>query len=191
MKEPRIFLLDSYDSFTFNIAHYLEKAGCSVDVYLNNQCTVAQAAAYDAIVLSPGPGLPKDAGILLEVIDHYLGKKPILGVCLGLQALCEHVGASLYNRTTVMHGRQVPLEVHAESCLLQGVGALDVGLYHSWAIDGSNLPQQWAVKASALDGVPMVVEAPELKAMGTQFHPESVLTPEGQRMIDNWVASLD
>jgi anthranilate synthase component 2 len=187
----KVLLIDNYDSFTYNLVHYLEKMDVEVVVVRNDQ-EIPSLEIFDALVLSPGPGLPKESGKLMEVIANAYGKMPILGICLGMQALAEHSGAALYNRDGVMHGRTAELENIQESLLLKDVQNVTVGLYHSWAIVAEGLPKEWKVCATAMDDLaPMVVENRTKRAYAVQFHPESILTVEGFKMMENWVQSLD
>jgi len=186
----KVLLIDNYDSFTYNLVHYLEKMDVEVDVVRNDQ-KIPLLENFDALVLSPGPGLPKESSKLMTVIAAAYGKMPILGICLGMQALAEHAGAALYNRKGVMHGRTVKLQNIQESVLLQDVQDLTVGLYHSWAIVAEELPGDWKVCATAMeDCAPMVMENRGKRAYAVQFHPESILTKGGFKMIENWVLSL-
>lgn len=185
----RILLLDNYDSFTWNLQHLLEPLA-AVDVVRNDAITVDEAAAYDRIVLSPGPGLPAEAGIMMELLHRLMPTHPILGVCLGMQAIVEACGGALYNQQNVRHGVAVKCipepPVHR---LFQGLPAsFEVGLYHSWAADPGALPADLRVTARSNEGVIMAVEHLHHAVCGVQFHPESVLTPMGERMIKNWVA---
>ena len=186
----KVLLIDNYDSFTYNLVHYLEKMDVEVVVVRNDQ-NIPSLEAFDALVLRPGPGLPKESGKLMDVIANAYGNKPILGICLGMQALAEHSGAKLYNRDGVMHGRTTELENLKDSLLLEGVRDMTVGLYHSWAVVAEGLPSDWTVCATAMDDrAPMVMENKEKKAYAMQYHPESILTVEGFRMMENWVNSI-
>lgn len=186
----RILLLDNYDSFTWNLHHLLDPHA-EVDVVLNDRITVDQAATYDRIVISPGPGLPREAGITMDLLDRLRTTRPILGVCLGMQAIMEVYGGALYNLGTVNHGvavRCIPTAPHDP--LFQGMPAeFEVGLYHSWAADEATLPIDLQVKARSEEGVVMALRADAHPVCGVQFHPESVLTPLGRAIIDNWVRS--
>lgn len=186
----RILLLDNRDSFTWNLQHLLVQHA-AVDVRRNDAITVDEAARYDRIVLSPGPGLPREAGVLMEVLEHLHGTHPILGVCLGMQALVEHFGGQLYNQQRVMHGVAVPCQVQKQDePLFTGLPAtFAVGLYHSWAADPARSPAVLEVTAISSAGVIMAVRHRTLPLCGVQFHPESVLTPLGPRIIANWMAS--
>jgi anthranilate synthase component 2 len=185
----RILLLDNRDSFTWNLQHLLVQHA-AVDVRRNDAITVEEAARYDRIVLSPGPGLPREAGILMPLLDQLHRSHPILGVCLGMQALVELFGGRLYNQARVMHGIAVPCQVGAAGdALFAGMPAtFEVGLYHSWAADPDQFPPVLEVTAVSDAGVVMAVRHRELPLHGVQFHPESVLTPLGPRLIANWVA---
>jgi anthranilate synthase component 2 len=185
----RILLLDNRDSFTWNLQHLLVQHA-AVDVRRNDAITVEEAARYDRIVLSPGPGLPREAGILMPLLDQLHRSHPILGVCLGMQALVELFGGRLYNQAQVMHGVAVPCQVRAVGDpLFVGMPAtFEVGLYHSWAADPDHFPPVLEVTAVSEAGVVMAVRHRELPLCGVQFHPESVLTPLGPRLIANWVA---
>jgi len=189
----KVLLLDNYDSFTYNLAHYLEKLDCEV-VVLRNDDPALQSVdwnAFDGLVLSPGPGLPEESGELMRIIADQFGRMPILGVCLGMQALALHSGGELYNRQGVMHGRSVTIKAKRPGQLLRGIDDLTVGLYHSWAVVADRLPKDWGITAVALqDEAPMVMEHESGKAFGVQFHPESILTTQGYEMLSNWVSLL-
>ena len=189
----KVLLLDNYDSFTYNLAHYLEKLDCEVDVLRNDDPALATLDwnIYSGLVLSPGPGLPEESGQLMTILSARFGHMPILGVCLGMQALALHSGGSLYNRDGVMHGRSVALSPLQTGTLLQRISDFNVGLYHSWAVRRDSLPAHWTVTAVALtDEAPMVMEHADGKSFGVQFHPESILTAQGLEMLANWVALL-
>ncbi len=188
----KVLLIDNYDSFTYNLVHYLEKSGAEVTVYRNDAVELANldVLQFDGLVLSPGPGLPEESGQLMSVITQSFGKLPLLGVCLGMQALALHTGGQLYNRKGIMHGRTTTLKVLGKSKLLSGITKFQVGLYHSWAVEKSTL-QDWELCAVALEeDAPMVIESERYRAYGVQFHPESVLTPQGLQIIENWLALL-
>ena len=188
----KVLLIDNFDSFTYNLVHYLEQFGAAVTVYRNDAAELAHLdfTLFDGLVLSPGPGLPEESGQLLKVIAASFGQLPILGVCLGMQALALHTGGRLYNRTGIMHGRTTTLNVLQDTLLLKGMTEFQVGLYHSWAVDKNTL-KDWQLCAVALEeDAPMVIESRPNKAYGFQFHPESVLTPQGAQMIKNWLTLL-
>ena len=185
----RILLLDNYDSFTWNLHHLLEPHA-EVDVVRNDAITVDDAAQYDRIVLSPGPGLPSEAGIMLDLLMKLMPTHPILGVCLGMQGIIEVCGGTLYNQVQVMHGVAVScLPAAPRDALFAGLPErYDVGLYHSWAADPKTLPSELRITARSEAGVIMAVRHMRFNVCGVQFHPESVLTPLGGRIIANWMA---
>jgi len=180
----KVLLIDNYDSFTFNLVHYLEELDCEVTVFRNDSSALDELdlSMFQGLVLSPGPGLPENNGILMDIASKAIGTIPLLGVCLGMQALGILAGSSLYNRNGVMHGRTAKLQkVANDGILLNGVKSLTVGLYHSWAVKTEGLGPQWKVCAVALDDdAPMVIENIADHAFGVQFHPESILTNEGK-----------
>ena len=187
----KVLLIDNYDSFTFNLVHYLEELDCEVTVFRNDSSALDELdlSMFQGLVLSPGPGLPENNGILMDIASKAIGTIPLLGVCLGMQALGILAGSSLYNRNGVMHGRTAKLQkVANDGILLNGVKSLTVGLYHSWAVKTEGLGPQWKVCAVALDDdAPMVIENIADHAFGVQFHPESILTDQGKLMMKNWV----
>ncbi len=185
----RILLLDNYDSFTWNLHHLLEPHA-AVDVVRNDAITVDDAARYQRIVLSPGPGLPAEAGIMMELLHRLMPTHPILGVCLGMQGIVEACGGTLYNQAQVMHGVAVPCTpAEPRDPLFADLPSpFDVALYHSWAADPATLPATLRVTAHSHQGVIMGVRHVRYKVCGVQFHPESILTPEGDRIIANWMS---
>ena len=187
----KVLLIDNYDSFTYNLVHYLEELDCEVTVLRNDSSVLNELdlSMFHGLVLSPGPGLPENNGILMDIASKALGTIPLLGVCLGMQALGILAGSSLYNRNGVMHGRTAKLQkVANDGILLNGVKSLTVGLYHSWAVKTEGLGPPWKVCAVALDDdAPMVIENIADHAFGVQFHPESILTNQGKLMMKNWV----
>ncbi len=186
----KVLLIDNYDSFTYNLVHYLEKLQVDVTVVRNDK-TLPSLELFDGLVLSPGPGLPKESGQLMPILNKAFGNIPILGICLGMQALAEHCGALLYNRKGVMHGRTVQLENIKPSILLDGLEDKTVGLYHSWAVDSESLGEDWCICATAMDdSAPMVMENSQKMAFAVQFHPESILTTDGFKVIENWVKTI-
>jgi len=185
----KLLVIDNYDSFTYNLVHDAEAIlGTTVTVRRNDALTLDEVADYDALLLSPGPGIPSEAGLLLDIIRRYATKKPMLGVCLGHQALGEAFGAALYNLPQVYHGIATPIKrTSAESVLLAGVERqMEVGRYHSWCIQPDSLPQEWVVTALDADGDIMAMRHEHLPLYGVQFHPESVLTPEGKMILANF-----
>lgn len=186
----KIALIDNLDSFTYNLVHYLEGLGCDVVVSRSVNVAKLDLSGFDGLVLSPGPGLPKDHPGLMEVIEVWGGRKPILGVCLGMQALITFDGGELVNQVQVKHGVAEPLRLLKEGCLLRGFeDDFTVGLYHSW---GVKMPDDaaWQVLAKNLNGLPMAVENVERKMFAVQFHPESILTPNGKLILENFLAQL-
>jgi anthranilate synthase component 2 len=187
-----ILVVDNYDSFTFNLVHYIEARGdVQVDVVRNDAIRIEQAALYESIVLSPGPGLPVEAGKLMNLIAELAPSKKILGVCLGHQAIGEVFGAQLKNLEQVYHGQSMQLNVlDNEDQLFVGLpDAFHVGRYHSWVIDKDTLPE--TLRATAVDenGEVMAIRHLTHNLCGVQFHPESVLTNHGRQIIDNWLYS--
>lgn len=183
----KVLLLDSFDSFTYNLFHYLEALNCEVKVARNNEITLEEVATFDKIVLSPGPGLPHDAGILMELLQEFATQKPILGVCLGMQAIALHFGGSLYNLPQVKHGVAETVIQLTESKLLKNIPQkFEVGLYHSWAVN-PNLPSTLEVTAISENDVLMAIQHRVLPIYAVQFHPESLLTPSGKRIIQNFI----
>lgn len=188
----KILVFDNYDSFTYNLVHYIEKVAdtIEVEIHRNDKININEIEKYDKIVLSPGPGLPKDAGILLDVIKKYAPNKSILGVCLGHQAIAETFGASLKNLNTVFHGVATPITVIKEDVLFKNIPSqLNVGRYHSWVIDRNNFPQELEITATDDKGDIMGICHKTYNVRGVQFHPESILTEHGFEIIKNWVLS--
>lgn len=186
----RILLLDNYDSFTWNLHHLLEPHA-QVDVVLNDGISVDDASRYDRIVLSPGPGLPGEAGIMPELLARLMPTRPILGVCLGMQAIVETCGGTLFNQPKVQHGVSVKcIAEQPMDPLFAGLAEpFEVGLYHSWAADPTTLPPALRITARSEAGIIMAVRHTEFHVCGVQFHPESVMTPMGPRIIRNWIGA--
>ncbi len=184
----KIALIDNYDSFTYNLSHLLKELGAEVSVFRNDQFVMDELSAYDKIMLSPGPGIPEEAGQLMDVIGHYAGRKPILGICLGEQAIGQFFGGKLVNLSEVFHGVQTPCRIVADDYLFRGLPEeIAVGRYHSWVVDAGTLPDVLEVTAVSDEGQVMALRHRTSDIRGIQFHPESVLTPEGSRMIANWL----
>lgn len=187
----KILVFDNYDSFTYNIVHALRELGVSPDVVRNDRITPAECAAYDKIIISPGPGIPAEAGVLQDIIKACSGQikiVPMLGVCLGHQALAENFGATLYNLSEVYHGITTPINIIANDPLFEGLERrIDVGRYHSWAVSSKDFPKALEVTAIDDNGIIMALRHRCLPIHGVQFHPESVLTPSGIKIIDNWL----
>ena len=187
-KSISVVIIDNYDSFTFNLQHLVKQLGASCTTLRNDQFQLSDLEAYDKILLSPGPGIPSEAGLLLEVIRAYAGKKPILGVCLGHQAIGEAFGARLENLTDVFHGVQTPIHVTADDYLFAGLPSeISVGRYHSWVVSQENFPDCLEVTAVSDEGQIMALRHRTLDIRGIQFHPESVLTLEGAAIIHHWI----
>jgi anthranilate synthase component 2 len=186
----KILVIDNYDSFTYNLVHYLEDLDCEVTVYRNDEFELDEIAHFDKILLSPGPGIPDEAGLLKQVIQQYGPTKSIFGVCLGQQAIGEVYGGTLSNLDKVYHGvaTNVIKSVNDE-LLFEGLeNEFEVGRYHSWVVD-ANLPD--CLEATSFDenGQVMSLRHKTYDVRGVQFHPESVLTPNGKKMLENWVKS--
>ncbi len=184
----RVVLIDNYDSFTYNLSHLMKELGVEVSVVRNDQFKMADLEPYSKIVLSPGPGIPSEAGLLTDVIRTYAGRKPILGVCLGHQAIGEVFGARLENLSDVFHGVATPCHIVADDPLFSGLERdITVGRYHSWVVSREQLPDCLEVTAVSDEGQVMALRHRELNVRGIQFHPESVLTPKGRKMIQNFL----
>lgn len=191
----KILVFDNYDSFTYNLVHLIEKIiHEKVDVFRNDQIAMENVNAYDKIILSPGPGLPVDAGIMIPLIKEYAPKKSILGVCLGHQAIGEAFGAKLLNLDTVFHGVATPVKItnrpdSKAADLYQGLNdEISVGRYHSWVVDAATVPDCLEITAVDNQGWIMGLRHKNFDLHGVQFHPESVLTPEGEKILRNWVS---
>ncbi|WP_018709776.1 anthranilate synthase component II [Phocaeicola barnesiae] len=184
----KIVIIDNYDSFTYNLSHLVKELGAEVTVLRNDSFPIEELETYDKILLSPGPGIPKEAGLLLEVIRTYAGKKPIFGVCLGEQAIGEVFGGKLTNLSEVYHGIQSPIRITASNYLFEGLPEeILVGRYHSWVIDRENFPDALEITAVSQEGYIMALRHKDFDVQGIQFHPESVLTPDGKKIISNWL----
>ena len=184
----KIVIIDNYDSFVYNLSHLLKELGAEVIVKRNDQFQLEELEAFDKILLSPGPGIPEEAGLLLDVIRTYAGKKPILGVCLGEQAIGEVYGSNLTNLDEVFHGIQSTITLTTPDYLFEGLPSqIQVGRYHSWVVDQKGLPDCLEVTAVSKEGYIMALRHKTLDVRGVQFHPESVLTPDGKQMLANWI----
>lgn len=183
-----IVIIDNYDSFTYNLSHQLKALGAQVDVVRNDAFQMSRLEPYDKIVLSPGPGIPEEAGLLNDVIRRYAGRKPILGVCLGHQAIAEVFGGRLENLRTVYHGLQTPTHIINHDYLFEHLPeTFEAGRYHSWVVSRSGLPDSLEVTAISDDGHIMALRHRTYDVRGIQFHPESILTPEGTQILQNWL----
>lgn len=185
----KILVFDNYDSFTYNIVHALKKLGYDdVEVHRNDQIALAEIACFDKIILSPGPGVPSESGILLDLIKTYAASKSILGVCLGEQAIAEAFGGKLINLPEVHHGVTSEIQVLDNDLLFSDLPEkMTVGRYHSWAVEKESLPDCLKVTAVDESGMIMALAHKQFDVRGVQFHPESVLTPEGEEMLRNWL----
>ncbi|MCD6017890.1 MAG: aminodeoxychorismate/anthranilate synthase component [Bacteroidetes bacterium] len=185
----KLLILDNYDSFTYNLVHLIEKVSdISFEVFRNDQISLQDVNDFDKILLSPGPGLPKDAGIMPEVLQYYGPAKNILGVCLGFQAIGEAYGASLKNLPTVFHGLATPITVLQEDILFKNCpGSFTVGRYHSWVIDNQSVPHDFEITAVDEEGNIMAGRHKTFNVRGVQFHPESILSEYGETIMRNWL----
>ena len=189
----KILVFDNYDSFTYNLVHLVEQiTGNRVDVYRNDELPLEKVKDYDKILLSPGPGVPSEAGLLLPLIKEYAATKSILGVCLGHQAIGEAFGGTLTNLSTVYHGIATPVQQITNegkhSRLFEGLAEeFVVGRYHSWVVDQENLPSDLQITAKEEHGYIMALEHKTYDVQGVQFHPESILTPDGAIILKNWL----
>jgi anthranilate synthase component II len=190
----KILVFDNYDSFTYNLVHLVEKIiHEKVDVYRNDQIAMEKVKEYDRIILSPGPGIPEEAGLLLPLIKEYASSKSILGVCLGHQAIGEAFGGKLINLSSVFHGVATPVKVKGEklkvkSELFEGLPEIiEVGRYHSWVVSKENFPNELEITAEDENGMIMGLQHKKYDVQGVQFHPESVLTPMGEQIMRNWL----
>lgn len=203
----KILVFDNYDSFTYNLVHLVEKIiHEKVEVHRNDQIPLEKVKEYDKIILSPGPGIPEEAGLLLPLIKEYASSKSILGVCLGHQAIGEAFGGKLINLSSVFHGVATPVKVVSDE--LSGVskadspltihyshsnlfdslpGTIEVGRYHSWAVSKENFPNDLEITAEDENGMIMALQHTSYDVQGVQFHPESVLTPDGETIMRNWL----
>lgn len=184
----KIVIIDNYDSFTYNLSHLVKELGAEVTVYRNDKFQMSDLEEFDKIILSPGPGIPSEAGLLLDVIQAYAGKKPILGVCLGHQAIGESFGGKLTNIGQVVHGVATPCHLTAEDYLFDGLPRdIEIGRYHSWVVDTVDFPACLEVTSTSDEGFIMSLRHREYDIRGIQYHPESVLTPDGKTIINNWL----
>ncbi len=185
----KISIIDNYDSFTYNLAHLVRELGAEVKVYRNDQFEMNDLADTDKIILSPGPGIPSEAGKLLDVIRYYAGKKPMLGVCLGHQAIGEVFGAKLENLDDVFHGVATEGSQLGNDYIFKGLPErFLMGRYHSWVVSKEDFPDCLEITAQSDEGQIMALKHKEYDIHGIQFHPESVLTPDGRAIISNWLA---
>ena len=187
----KTIIIDNYDSFTYNLAHLVKELGAEVDVLRNDKFELEELEKYDKIILSPGPGIPEEAGLLLEVIRTYAGRKPILGVCLGEQAIGQAFGGKLTNLSEVFHGIQTNVKIKNKDYIFDGLPTeIPVGRYHSWVVDTDGFPEELVVTAISPEGQIMALKHREYDIHGIQFHPESVLTPDGKQIVGNWLKGV-
>lgn len=198
----KTIIIDNYDSFTYNLAHLVKELGAETEVLRNDRFRLEELERFDKIILSPGPGIPEEAGLLLDVILTYKGRKPILGVCLGEQAIGQAFGGRLTNLSEVFHGVQTEVRIRNEELIMKreeralleedyifrGLpGEILVGRYHSWVVDREGFPDELAITAISPEGQIMALKHRQYDIHGIQFHPESVLTPEGKTIVKNWL----
>lgn len=184
----KIVIIDNYDSFTYNLSHLVKELGADVTVVRNDQFALSDLEAFDKIILSPGPGIPSEAGLLLDVIRAYAGRKPILGVCLGHQAIGEVFGGQLVNLGEVFHGVATPCHFTQPDYLFEGLPSdITVGRYHSWVVDATTMPDCLEITSLSDEGQVMSLRHKAYDIRGIQYHPESVLTPDGKAILKNWI----
>lgn len=183
----KVLLVDNYDSFTFNLFHYLDKLDVRVEVHRSDALTSELISNFDKIILSPGPGLPSDFPGMIELIQQFYDKKPILGVCLGMQAICEYFNSEIYNLIEVYHGVQSQIKVDVNDKIYQGLPEnINVARYHSWAV--RNVESNWFVTGITNDNVVMSVKHKMYDLYGIQYHPESILTSDGIKILSNFLS---
>lgn len=185
----KILVLDNYDSFTYNLVYILKQNEIDYDVIRNDKITKEEALHYDGILLSPGPGIPEEAGNMPRIIENCAGQIPILGICLGHQAIAQFLGGEIINRNDVLHGMQTPiLRTQKASPIFENVPEnFEAGRYHSWELNKENIPEK--IECTAIDeqGSIMALQNLELNLFGLQFHPESIMTSDGKKMVDNFI----
>jgi anthranilate synthase component 2 len=189
--QKKVLVIDNYDSFTYNLVHLVNELDREVEVWRNDKFDLADVDQFDKIILSPGPGIPEEAGLLLDVIKTYAATKSIFGVCLGQQAIAQAFGGALLNLGRPMHGIATPITVLDKTELLfkNCPETINVGRYHSWVVNNEGLPDCLTVTATDIDAEIMALRHKELDVRGVQFHPESVLTEYGKQMMKNWLES--
>ncbi len=185
----KILVLDNYDSFTYNLVQMIEQiVGKKVDVFRNNEISLEAISQYDKIILSPGPGVPEEAGILLDVIKTYAPTKSIMGVCLGQQAIAEAFGGKLMNLDGVFHGVAMEATQIKEHKIFNNLPkVLEVGRYHSWAVNPDNFPEELEITSIDKNGIIMSLKHKEYDVHAVQYHPESILTPQGKTILENFL----
>ena len=187
----KIVVIDNYDSFTYNLVHYLEDLNCEVTVFRNDEFEMDELQQFDKILLSPGPGIPDEAGLLKNVIKTYASSKSILGVCLGQQAIGEVFGGTLINLEKVYHGVATNIKItNTDDVLFKDLpNEFEVGRYHSWVVSNDNFPNDLIITSVDENGQIMSLKHNKFDVRGVQFHPESVLTPNGKKILENWISS--
>lgn len=184
----KIVVIDNYDSFTYNLVHYLEDLGATVTVFRNDEFELKEFEVFDKIVLSPGPGIPDEAGLLKEVIKTYAKTKSILGICLGMQAIGEVFGGTLINLEKVYHGVASKITIIENDTIFNNLpNEIEVGRYHSWVISNDNFPQNLIITSVDENKNIMSIKHSVYDVRGVQFHPESILTPNGKKILENWI----
>lgn len=184
----KIVIIDNYDSFTYNLSHLVKEMGVQVTVYRNDKFQLEELEEFDKIILSPGPGIPEEAGLLLDVIRTYAGQKPILGVCLGHQAIGQVFGGKLTNLRDVYHGVETPVHIISQDYIFDTLpDTFQVGRYHSWVVDTEDFPSCLEITSVSDEGYIMSLRHREYDIKGIQYHPESVLTPNGKIILQNWL----
>ena len=187
----KIVVIDNYDSFTYNLVHYLEDLNCEVTVFRNDEFEMDELQQFDKILLSPGPGIPDEAGLLKNVIKTYASSKSILGVCLGQQAIGEVFGGTLINLEKVYHGVATNIKItNTDDVLFKDLpNEFEVGRYHSWVVSNDGFPNDLIITSVDENGQIMSLKHNKFDVRGVQFHPESVLTPNGKKILENWISS--
>ena len=187
----KIVVIDNYDSFTYNLVHYLEDLNCEVTVFRNDEFEMDELQQFDKILLSPGPGIPDEAGLLKNVIKTYASSKSILGVCLGQQAIGEVFGGTLINLEKVYHGVATNIKItNTDDVLFKNLpNEFEVGRYHSWVVSNDDFPNDLIITSVDENGQIMSLKHNKFDVRGVQFHPESVLTPNGKKILENWISS--
>ncbi|MCI5056392.1 MAG: aminodeoxychorismate/anthranilate synthase component II [Flavobacteriales bacterium] len=181
-------ILDNYDSFTYNLVHLVEQVEEDFEVHRNDKILLKDVGKFDNIIISPGPGLPSESGILMDILKQYHSQKKILGVCLGLQAIVEFFGGKLFNMPEVRHGIEIENQIVKETDIFTGIPKTHiVGLYHSWAAEEKHLPETLEITSRSNENIIMSVRHKSLPIYGVQYHPESVMSEYGIQLIDNWL----
>ena len=184
----KIIVIDNYDSFTYNLVHYLEDLNAEVTVYRNDEFELSELEKFDKILLSPGPGIPEEAGLLKQVIQKYAPTKSILGICLGLQAIGEVFGGKLINLEKVYHGVATKVTKISDDFIFNEIpDEMEVGRYHSWSVSTENFPDVLEITSVDENGQVMSLKHKTYDVRGVQYHPESVLTPYGKKILENWL----